>query len=147
MSKSGTAYKKTDGLYLHSSSQTTDGVWIASHPFRKLEANSTAAAMGEAVIQVIEASTSPVEHPTSWGDLFTPMLELAGAKSWRAFKKDAKCCGLEMEGEQLRITPQRSLGPNQGFEPILQETVEIPFAASPDQIGAALERAFLTCES
>lgn len=147
MKKSATVYKKTHGWYLHSSSQTTDGVWISSSPYLRLPADSTLVTLGEAAIQVVEASTSPVEHPTDWSGLFAPMLELAGAQSWRAFKNGAKCCGLEYEGNRLSITPHRSLGPNQGFEPVLHQTVVLPVDSTPEQIGAALERAFLACDS
>jgi hypothetical protein len=140
------AFKRADGFYFGSSSQTTVGVWIGSPPELKLEVNATAAAIGDAVIQVIHASKSPVPHPSNWDDLPNPMLDLAGVKSWRAFEKGAKCCSLEMENEELRLIPHRRLGPNRGFEPILNATVEVSSHSTPEQIGAAIATAFLACE-
>ena len=146
MNKLAGIFKKTDGWYLASSSQTTAGVWIDSPPSLKLEVNATAAAIGEAAIQVIQASKSPVKHPSNWDDLPNPMFELAGVKSWRAFEKGAKYCTLEVVSERLHITPHRSLGPNRGFEPVPQATVDVPFHSSPEQIGTAVATAFLACE-
>ena len=54
--KAATAYKKGDVLYLHSSSKTMAGVWIATAPFVKVEMGSTPSAKGEAVIRLLSAS-------------------------------------------------------------------------------------------
>lgn len=140
------AYKRADGFYFGSLSQTTAGVWIASAPELKLEASAGVAAIGDAAIKVIDASRGPVEHPSNWDDVPEPMVDLAGVKSWQAFAKGAKHCSLEAENERLQIVPQRSLAPNRGFEPILHATVEVSLDAAPEQIGTAVVTAFLACE-
>jgi len=147
MMKIGTAYKKGTGVYLHSSSQTTAGVWVASSPFLKVETAATEAAEGEAVIAVLNASKESVPHPAreEWGQVFAPMLNLAGASSLGAFEKDAVCCGLEVEDGQLSIIPHRKRGRNQGYEPIMPKMVKLAFDSSPSEIGAALEEGFVRC--
>jgi hypothetical protein len=137
--KSATAYKKGNALYLHSSSKTTAGVWIATPPFVKVEMDSTASAKGEAVIQALNASEEGVPHPTNWNGRIDPLLDLAGVKTWATFMKNAVCVDVESDGEQLKLIPMRNLGPKDGFEPVLENTVALSFHSSPDQVGTELE--------
>jgi hypothetical protein len=146
MMKATAVYKKGDAYYLHSSSQTTAGVWIATAPFLKIEANSTPSTKGEAVIQALAASRDAIPHPTSWAGLVSPLLELAAVKSWATFTKHAKCVDVEVDGERLRLIPNRNLGSKEGFEPSPEKAVELLFPSSPDQMGFALEEAMGLCE-
>ena len=121
MMKATVAYKKGDAYYLHSSSKTTAGVWIATAPFLKIEMNSTPSTKGEAVLQV-DASHDVIPHPTNWAGLISPLLELAGVKSWATFMKHAKCLNVEADGERLRLIPNRNLGSKEGFSsPLLKK--------------------------
>jgi hypothetical protein len=148
MMKGATAYKKDNGIYLHSSSQTTAEVWIATAPYLKVGVEDAPVAKGEAVIAVLNASTKGIQHPkqAEWSGVFAPMLELAGVKSLKVFEKDAVCCGLEVQEGQLSIIPHRKLGPNKGYEPIAAKTVKLAFASPPAEVGAALEEGFSRCQ-
>lgn len=148
MMKGATAYKKSDGIYLHSSSQTSAGVWVATTPFLKVGVDDTPVAEGTAVLAVLNASRVSVPHPKQeeWSGVFAPMLQLAGVKSLKAFEKDAVCCGLEVEEGQLSIIPHRKLGPNQEYEPIAAKTVKLPFDSPLADVGAALEEGFSRCQ-
>jgi hypothetical protein len=147
MMKAATAYQKSDGIYLHSSSQTTAGVWVANSPFLKVGVDDSQSAKGHAVVAVVNASSKGIPHPKQeeWSGVFAPMLELAAVKSLKAFEKDAVCCGLEVEEERLSIIPHRKLGRNQGYEPIADKTVKLAFGSSAVEIGAALEEAMSRC--
>lgn len=140
------AYKRHDDLFLHSSSRTTAGVWIASSPFIKVESDSTLFSKGEALIKILNASQENVPHPTNWSGLIGPLLELAGVKTWSTFMKKARCLNLEADSGQLKIIPNRNLGPKSGFEPNQANSIELPFSSSTDQIGAALEEGFSRCQ-
>ena len=145
MNTAAHAYKRPDGFYFSSSSLTTDGVWLASPPYLKLPLDCAPAALGDAVIQVIQASrTTPrVPHPDNWDEFERdcPLLQLAGVPSWNAFEKNAKSCGLQSDGEGIQMSPQRSAGRNQGFVGIPDAEVDVPLAATPEEIGATLARA------
>jgi hypothetical protein len=138
--KAATVYKRGDALYLHSSSKTTAGVWIATAPVTKVDNDTTASAKGKAILAVIKASQEGVPHPTNWNELIDPLLELAGVKSWATFMKNAACVGIESDGERLMLIPNQNLGPREGFEPVLAGAVDLPCQATLDEIGAALER-------
>lgn len=145
MMKAATVYQNGSVVCFHSSSKTTAGLWIATPPFLRVEPGSAVAAKGEAVLEVLNASREGVPHPTSWGGLIAPLLELAGVKSWAAFMKNAACLNLEVLGERLKVIPNRNLGPKEGFEPVPGDAVEIPFPSSPGEIGGVLEVALTRC--
>jgi hypothetical protein len=145
MQKIALAYKKRTGLFLHSCSRTTIGVWIATEPFIKVDINETLAGRGQAVLLVLTASSEPLPHPKQeeWGKVFEPMLKLAGATSLTAFEKDAACCRLEIDGEDLCLIPHRK---RKGYLEIPDRAIKIQRVSSEATIGAALDDAFARCE-
>jgi Immunity protein Imm1 len=80
--RQATAYRRMEHLFVHSSSRTTDGVWILSEPCIKLDEECTDGDLGAAVQACLQGSRTGVPHPTSWGHLLDPLLVLAGEKSW-----------------------------------------------------------------
>src|SRR5438445_2691312 len=147
--KSVTAYKRSDGIYLHAHSQTTVGLRISTEPFLKVGMEEQLAVRGEAIISVLNASMLKiVPHPKQeeWDGVFAPMLRLAGVRSLRAFEKGARCCSLDVEEGQLTITPHRQIKPSRGYkETLYTEPVKLPFDSSPIEIAAALEEGFNRC--
>src|SRR5579859_6151532 len=109
MKKSATAYKRGNAVFVHSNSQTTAGLWIAGPPYLKVAFEGPPEAIGNAVIEALNASKESLPQPKQdeWGRIFSPMLELAGTRSLGKFEQGALCCGLETEGEQLVITPNQ----------------------------------------
>lgn len=143
-----TAYKKPDGIYLHSNSETTTlGLWLSSAPFLRVEPEESLNVKGLAVLAVLKASANGLPHPKEeeWGSFFAPMLKLAGAKSLRAFETNARCCALELEEHEVRIIPHKKLGRKRNYETISSEAVRMPIESSPEEIGAALEEGFRRC--
>src|SRR5260221_2028914 len=108
--KSATVYKRSDGWYFHSDSQTTAGVWIATPPFLKRSATESSMALGEAALVALNASCASVPHPIQWDGIFQPMFDLANVREWGQFTADAKCLGLEADGEWLTINPMLNEG-------------------------------------
>lgn len=141
-----TVYCRYGILFTESSSKTTAGVWIGTSPLCKIEPGSTQSIIGEAAVKALNASQEGVPHPTNWNGLLTPLLELAGVKSWATFMRNAKCLTLEAEGGRLKIIPQRNLGPKEGYESLPERIVELALGSSPGEIGAALEVALASCQ-
>ncbi|MFO0907107.1 MAG: contact-dependent growth inhibition system immunity protein [Isosphaeraceae bacterium] len=146
MTKQAVAYSKDQVYYIHASSRTTAGMWIATPPFLKVAADGDVKALGDAILQALNASTDPVPQPTNWSGLIAPLLELAGVKSWGTFMRRAKCLEVGMDGEKLRLTPNRNLGSKEGFEASPSKAVELPVTSSPEQVGTAVEEAMNRCE-
>ncbi len=134
--QSAAAYRRSGRWYFHSESKTTDGVWIASQPF--LSSDQESINVGDCAKQALAMSTEGVGHPTEWSGLFTPMLDLAGVKSWSTFSRGAELVGIEMEGNLIKLIPHRNLGPKEGFEPVVSDAIDLPSEASCEDIGNAI---------
>jgi len=116
--KVATLYERRSGLYVHSSSKTTSGVWIVGAPVLNAKKDDVGQ-LGNAIRQCLEASSEGVPHPKSFANISDPLLALAGVKSFNAFAKSAKCVEIEMVGETVTMIPTRNGGGDEGFVPLL----------------------------
>src|SRR5262245_55043422 len=107
----GTAYQRDNGYYVHSNSQTTCGVWIATHPFLKLPPDALPYDLGVAVQDAVKASTVGIAHPENWHLVADPLPELAGVRSWTTFMKSARCVSIEASGGSIELRPNKNCGP------------------------------------
>jgi hypothetical protein len=135
ITRMATIYLRKEKVYVHSNSTTEAGFWIISDPMQVFEKRDTLS-IGEAVQVALKACRSRVSTPPPSAEIFTPMLNLAGAKSWGDFAKSAKCVRVEMEGGQLVAEPQRNMGPRNGFDPMPEKRRTLP--ADADKLGEAV---------
>src|SRR5262249_11051520 len=117
--KAATVYKRGNYIYIHASSKTTAGVWIATAPFVQVESGASPFDLGRRVLDPLRGSQTQVPHPTKWSGLLAPLLEQAGVKSWETFIRTAQCLNLEAAEDRLKLIPNRNLGTSEGFEPML----------------------------
>ena len=144
--KCATAYKRKEKIYFHSSSRTTAGVWIITGPFLSIEDCAQPSDKGDCVKEVLKSSKEGITHPKSWGNLFEPILDIAGVKSWAVFVKSAMSCFIELENDELRFIPNRNLGPREGYKPIRERTLITSYNTPIENIGNMLDCAFKACE-
>jgi hypothetical protein len=142
--KSAKAYRRDGKWYIHSDCQTTAGVWIASAPY--LASDNDPSALGGAILRALEASAIGVPHPTDWGNIFSPVLDLAGVKSWATFVKGASLVGIEANGPKIVLTPHHNQGPKEGFDPLENQHIQIPAEASVSDLGQAALNVFALCK-
>jgi hypothetical protein len=143
--KAATVYRRAGCIYIHTSSKTTAGVWIATPPFIKLEAGATSSDLGKSVILALGGSQPQVPHPTQWRDILAPLLKQAGVTTWETFMRKAQCLNLEATEDRLRLIPNRNLGAVEGFEPILDKAIEVAMSSSLDQIATSVVETFALC--
>jgi len=144
--KAATVYRRGNHIYLHASSKTTAGVWIATPPFIKTDCGSSPSDIGKSVLEALDGSHTPVPHPTKWNGLIAPLLEQAGVKSWGTFMRKAHCLDLEVAEDRLKLIPHRHLGAREGFEPMLERAFDVPSTSSLNHIGTALVEALALCQ-
>ena len=118
--KAATAYLRGEKIFLHSSSKTTAGVWVLSMPVVVVEKGNLGD-IGRLILDSLNASQDNVPHPKSWTNIFDPVLQLAGIKSWNAFAKSAKCVEIESDGERIFVIPTKNKGADDGFDPIKEK--------------------------
>jgi hypothetical protein len=142
--KAAAAYERRGKFILHSSSKTTDGVWISSSPYL-LHEGRVPGEIGALVKKCLSGSQSKVPHPAEFKTLFAEALTLAKVKSHKEFMRGALCVEIEQIGDNIRFVPTKNLGPDEGFSHD-GNMVTIDLSADDSSIGAALLEAFSRCE-
>lgn len=121
--KAATIYEREGRLFFHSSSKTDAGVWVINGPFLVADKEHVDE-VGRAVRACLEGSSNGVPHPKSFAtNLFEPVLNLAGVKSWGTFVKAAKCVEVETSNDTVAtLIPTRNEGAKEGFLPMASKT-------------------------
>ena len=143
--KSAGIYERKGSLYLIASLRTDSGLWIKSGPCTVLETTVSAQVLGEAVMETLTRSGAIIPHPTVWKsvDDDNPVLQAAGVKSWKTFRKRARYLSIALYDEFM-LTPTANEG-NQGFTHQPDAMLRLPPSATASEIGAAVKQAFSSC--
>jgi hypothetical protein len=106
------------------------------------------AELGGELLARLEKSPRVVPHPAQheWPEQrregLTPILRLAGARSWRSFVSTASLVEVEQLNGLITISPMLPMPkPIGAFEPDTTRTEQLD-APSPTQLGGAILRAF-----
>lgn len=137
--KRATVYLSKGKLFLHASSRTTDGVWIASEPFSIVDLDVSDADLGQAILSTLRGSQAGVSHPRTWTGLLEPLLTLANVRSWGAFARRASCVEIEEDDSNVSVIPTQNLGANDGFQAEPARAVVIE-SRSTEELGAVVRR-------
>ena len=133
--KTATIYERKGKLYVHSSSKTTAGVWVINAPVLAVD-KEDAGEIGRAIRECLAASREGISHPKSFANLFNPVLDLAGVKSFSTFVRSAKCVEIEtMDDAVVAFIPTQNEGANDGFAPLPNKTEAI--LGSDEALGSA----------
>jgi hypothetical protein len=142
--KTATIYEHRDKLYVHGNSRTTAGVWLLSMPVLVV-AKEQVGEVGRAIRECLAASRDGILHPTSFTNLFDPVIALAGVKSYGTFAKWAKCVEVETTGDAaVTLIPTRNEGVRGGFSPLRDKTVAT--LSSDEALGSAAVLAIAASE-
>lgn len=109
-------YKRRDRFIMHSLSRTVDGIWIFSPPYLSLNENCLSADLETAIRTVLSDSKSSVPSPPNSTVDLTPLLSIAGVKSWAAFTRGVSSIDIAASDKRITFTPMRNLGASEGFE-------------------------------
>jgi hypothetical protein len=129
------AYEWQGRIFLHPDSKTTAGLWIGSKPISSLDP-SDPVELGRAVLAALADSKERVPDPSIWENLSTPLLKLAGAKSFSAFFRSARYVSIELQNGRVTFSPWRNLGSRHGYRPINGKDRTNP--ANDPELGSSL---------
>ena len=94
--------------------------------------------VGRMIRECINESREGIPQPLSFDSIFSPILELAGLKSYGTFAKSARCVQVRAADDcNVVFTPTRNEGADGGFSPL-----PLKYQASIDS-GAELGRVAL----
>lgn len=143
--KRANVYRRDGAWYINAMSQTTAGVWIGTDPHLK-ESSDESAVLGQAILAALKGSTQSLPHPTKWGNVFKPVLELAGVKTWNQFMLTATCVSIGANDSRITIEPSSNAGPQTGYTPLPDKKFQIPRHSTAKDIGDAVKQAITLCE-
>lgn len=105
ITKSTTIYSRAnDGVYLHASAYTDTGLLLAIAPFERLSFDELDRRIWAEVLFLLDRPGGVVPHPADWNQL-APLYELANCRDWSNFVRGTRCCVVEVEDREIRVTP------------------------------------------
>jgi hypothetical protein len=139
-------YNRKGFWYIHSMSQTVNGLWIGVPPYNMYPDSIGLSNLGDAVNQAFTYSLEGVPHPTDWNQILAPLLELSASKNWSQFMKAAANVEANQDGDQLYFEPSRNAGARIGYVALDVPSVAISIHSTAAEIGVAVQRAIAMCE-
>jgi hypothetical protein len=137
-----TIYEREQDWFFQSLSKTVTGLWIANGPILKLEQSVQGRKKADALLACLSQSRQGVPNAENPRNLVLQLLESARVKGWASFMNRAKCIIAESMSGRITLTPQRKLPrPKGSMESLPDLRIDLPFAASSDELGLALEEA------
>jgi len=132
MQRCGVYFRK-GMIYIETYSCGEFDLWIPAAETIKMEL-CTPYAIGEKVIEALDASLEYVPHPDldEMEKLEKKLNKLMGVKSWTELEKTSNYTNLERRGSLIEIYPQR-IGRGGGFEP--DGTCISCSSTDPEEIG------------
>lgn len=145
--KNATVNRRKGIFYISSSSLSTDGVWLATQPYFKIEGNFAINQLGESIVNALQGSKQNVPHPTDFRNFGKDFLLAMGLKSFSQIQdKHTFHCSVTEDNGIISITPSKNKGDNKGFSYLAKsEAILISKSESPESIGNALLQAFAKC--
>ncbi|MEU5722779.1 hypothetical protein ABZ783_13250 [Micromonospora sp. NPDC047738] len=131
------------GRYVaHSSSLTTDGMWIANGVFDVLDESVDARDLGAAVRRMLAASRTGLPSPDLRGgpSPFAPVLDALGLRSWTSYAKGTRHVDVEQDADAVLVSPTRNGGAREGFVGLAEHAVRLTDPGDAE-LGAALRAA------
>lgn len=145
MRKGAGAYHRNHCYLFCSMCMTTKGFWIFSEPCLKLPQDAASKDLGDAILDVLNASKSDVPVPDRVDSLFEPLGKLAGVRTWRKFMTNSRYIVLEKTQLLYSFTPSENRGAR-GFFHLPKLRIELPANSSAENLGHALVEALVHCK-
>ncbi|WP_329110171.1 hypothetical protein OG792_14825 [Micromonospora sp. NBC_01699] len=131
------------GRYVaHSSSLTTDGMWVANGVFDLLDEPADDRELGAAVRRMLDASHAGVPAPDLRGgpSPFAPVLDALGLRSFATYAKGTRHVDIEGDADKVLVSPTRNGGPREGFVGLGEHAVRLT-DPDDDELGRTLRAA------
>lgn len=125
MQRAAVVYRINDRLIIGASRRTATGLRLEVEP-RAVEADAELPRIVSALSSALDASTPAAVPPGDWRGFFDPFLKAAGVRTFKAFMAAAQSVDVDEENGAFIVTPNRNLGPKDGFEPIRSRASKVP---------------------
>jgi hypothetical protein len=119
---------------------------LETGPVLRVDLGEDTARLGEAALEALERSLTPVPWPKNWDAHSAPFLKTMGVNTWEELERDTVTIVAEEKEGLMSFMPYRSLGPGEGWDVIEEKVFSIPAGSPPEAIGEAVRRALAVTE-
>jgi len=143
-------YQQPTQYFLYPSHRTRDGIWRAAGPTLAFPLDAPDTKLGETVLYLLtecRLEVAPPATPDRPRHEVLALLKPARIQSWMALQRKAKLVSVKTTANELRVEPTRNggnRGPDAGFHFLLDQAERFDRHPSPELLGAAVRRAFIT---
>jgi hypothetical protein len=127
-------------LIVSSFSKAASGHWIMNGKHWRFTASSTNSVIGTTVLEALDQSAKSIVVYDPKVNPSSSLLTLVGVRTYSAYMSGVREVEIEREDGVIRLIPTTNGGNRSGFTQLAGET-ELIVAGSPEQIGAAVNRA------
>ena len=124
MQRSAVVYLVNHHLIIGASRRTATGLQMEVEP-RSMHVDAEAEEVAASLLAALEPSEVSAVRPTDWKSVFEPFLKAAGVRRFKAFMSTARSVNVDEQDGAFLVTPNRNLGPREGFEPIPSEALKL----------------------
>ena len=126
MTRSAIAYFTNNRLIVAPVSRSVGGDALAGAP-RWFGRSAKKAIVAQAIAEALAQSADGLPDPDEayWKGRFIPFQDAADVKNFKTFMRDARCVDIDASDDGVTLTPSTNLGPNNGFEPVVEAAVTV----------------------
>lgn len=145
--KSASIYLKDGVIRIISKAKTLEGAIMEEKPVFFLQETDPFEAIGQKTLEALSLFGKVIPYPKNQEAWKARQLEWCKSmkiKSWRTFAKGTKSLDIEMDNNNIIITPLKNMGSKEGFDWL--ENKSRPAPTDPEKLGRAILEAFDDCE-
>jgi hypothetical protein len=137
-------YARRGELLVVAQARVGTGLWISWPPFTKVPQDSPE--IGPLVLATLDKTAYDVPAPNFRTDPapITPVLALAGVKTWSRFVKGTELVGVELDDGQLSLVPMVNRGAAEGFDFPAPERIVLTTDLDRATVGQLIKDLFAT---
>lgn len=132
-------YARRGDFLVNAKARTIPGFWIAWPPFTRVPRDSPE--LGAVVLAALDATEYDVAAPNFRTEPLpiTPMLSVAGVRSWRKFVQGTELVAVDLADGQLSLTPMVNMGSKEGFGYPEPERIVRTTTVDPGAVGQLIK--------
>ena len=124
MERSAVVYAVNDRLIVAPNRRTATGLRVQVNP-TAIDGSAGPTELSGSISAALDASALTAIPPRDWKGVFVPFLQAAGVRNMKVFMASARMVDVDERDGTFEVTPNRNLGPKEGFEPIPSETIRL----------------------
>ena len=145
--KHATTLKTKDKYIIHSNSDTTTGLEVATAPYLHFPLDEACVDICNGLLQALNASKTIVPHPADFAMFTKIYVSECGFKTWSELHKKSLMCHVSLDEDQIIFSPNKREKRGGGYSGLGKDMDEmVSLSAGFQEVIYAMNRAFDKCD-